>query len=363
MNGVQQRLKKRGGAVFLPPSYATDSLDPSSTSSESRSEFSCTSRYEFYDDNNFELHESLSFWSLSTRRYNLHGPLSFFVDYLAMVGQVFPVDSDIETPNRRQVRRRPHRYPYSLDLTLPAERPTASPTLADSASQMENGGGCCGALGAGTRNANTQTEKRAEARKAAGMADERAVRLMAGVRLAVLEALQRVEDMVWHRYGITEFAFPDKLIRHPFLHPLEAAKLQVLWHILQRNGRDNLADAVHEILSIRLHKDYAVSAFFNAASLDESYPERDWDYWHLLGKETLSPSTSAITTSTARTRDRWEDSRSMITVLGLVTTSRAAISTAPGPSLLPSLSVKTPPSPSDTNAAGNYYALGSGNHS
>ncbi|KAF8209293.1 hypothetical protein K438DRAFT_2062281 [Mycena galopus ATCC 62051] len=361
-----------GWPSSYPPSYATDSLDPSSTSSESRSEFSCTSRYEFYDDNNFELHESLSFWvrdgsehQRDHRRFEnemgvepfhqalqtLHGPLSFFVDYLAMVGQgvkdlvstafapspnhasVFPVDSDIETTEPASgASPGPTAIHTSLDLTLPAERPTASPTLADSAvSDGEWEEVVVEPLGAGTRKCKhpdgeegglnqqgrrkrtrkfcgdhlRRTVIKREARKAAGMADERAVRLMAGVRLAVLEALQRVEDMVWHRYGITEvrlqplfkmsndpfrkfrhqFAFPDKLIRHPFLHPLEAAKLQVLWHILQRNGRDNLADAVHEILSIRLHKDYAVSAFFNAASLDESYPERDWDYWHLLGKE------------------------------------------------------------------------------
>ncbi|KAF8210737.1 hypothetical protein K438DRAFT_1958960 [Mycena galopus ATCC 62051] len=78
---------------------------------------------------------------------------------------------------------------------------------------------------------------------------------------------------------------PDKLICHPFLFLLEAAKLQVLWHILQRNDRDILADALHEILSIRLHKDYAISVFFNADSLDENYPERNWEYWHLLGEE------------------------------------------------------------------------------
>ncbi|KAF8207311.1 hypothetical protein K438DRAFT_1962916 [Mycena galopus ATCC 62051] len=95
---------------------------------------------------------------------------------------------------------------------------------------------------------------------------------MAGVRLAVLKALRRIEDMVWHYYGIMEYAFPNKLIRHPFLFPLEAAKLQVLWHILQRNGRDILADAIHEVLSILLHKDYAVSICFNAVFLDAAGP-------------------------------------------------------------------------------------------
>ncbi|KAF8198322.1 hypothetical protein K438DRAFT_1967068 [Mycena galopus ATCC 62051] len=322
-----------GWPASYPPSYAMDSDDPSSASSESNSGFSCTSRYEFYDDNNFELHESLSFWvrdgnehQRDHRRFEnemgvepfhqaiqtLHGPLSFFVDYLAMAGQgvkdlvstafapspyhasVFPADSDIGTTERASdAPPDSTAIPTSLDQSLPAERPTASPTLADSAvSEGEWEEVVVEPLSTGTRKRkhpdgeegglNQQGRRK---RTPAGMADERAVRLMAGVRLAVLEALQRVEDMVWHRYGITEYAFPDKLIRHPFLHPLEAAKLQVLWHILQRNGRDILADAVHEILSIRLHKDYAVSAFFNAASLDESYSERDWDYWHLLGEE------------------------------------------------------------------------------
>ncbi|KAF8204271.1 hypothetical protein K438DRAFT_1964633 [Mycena galopus ATCC 62051] len=42
---------------------------------------------------------------------------------------------------------------------------------------------------------------------------------------------------------------------------------------------------MHEILAIRLHQDYAVSEFLNAAYLDDNFPERDWDYWHLLGED------------------------------------------------------------------------------
>ncbi|KAF8204272.1 hypothetical protein K438DRAFT_1964634 [Mycena galopus ATCC 62051] len=94
-----------------------------------------------------------------------------------------------------------------------------------------------------------------EARKAGGALDAQVIALTAGVRLAILEALRRIEDLVWHQYGVTkvrisfvnsilaeffrhtlrnttQYAFPDKLIRHPLLFPMEAAKMQVLWHVL-----------------------------------------------------------------------------------------------------------------------------------
>ncbi|KAF8196816.1 hypothetical protein K438DRAFT_1967820 [Mycena galopus ATCC 62051] len=344
-----------GWPSSYPPSYATDSNDPSSTSSESDSGFSCTSRYDFYDDENSDLQESLSFWvregnehQRDHRRFEnemgveplhqalqaLHRPLSFFVNYLAMAGQgvkdiistafspspyyapVFPVETDTESNPKNDpatgASPSPSAAPTSLDHSLHASvgRSTATPAnlatsdgeweeitvepLSTGSRKRKHPDGEEGGLNQQGRRKKTRkfhgdslrrTVIKREAHKAAGMADERAIRLMAGVRLAVLEALRRIEDMVWHRYGITEYAFPDKLIRHPFLLPTEAAKLQVLWHVLQRNGRDILADALHGILSIRLHKDYAVSAFFNAESLDENYPERNWEYWHLLGEE------------------------------------------------------------------------------
>ncbi|KAF8146680.1 hypothetical protein K438DRAFT_2092856 [Mycena galopus ATCC 62051] len=376
-----------GWPSSYPPSYATDSESSTNQSSDSRySGFSCTSRYEFLDDGNYELHDSLSFWvregnahQREHRRFEnemgaeplhqalqtLYGPLSFFVDYFAMAGQgvkeivtaVFPschtsvfsaAGGASPTPVTQSTPEAPHSPAAtfasdpplgpldaftSLDRSLPAATPA---TVTENITEISAGSDgewedIVQPLGSGTRkrkrpedeeegldqqgrrkktrkflgDALRRTVIKREAHKAAGMADERTIRLMAGVRLAVLEALRRIEDMVWHRYGISEvrlrrayqefancfrdfrhqYAFPDKLIRHPFLFPLEAAKLQVLWHILQRNGRDVLADTVHEVLSIRLHKDYAVAAFFTAASLDENYPERDWDYWYLLGEE------------------------------------------------------------------------------
>ncbi|KAF8213508.1 hypothetical protein K438DRAFT_1750773 [Mycena galopus ATCC 62051] len=305
-----------GWPSSYPPSYATDSIEPSSTSSESHSGFSCTSRYEFYDDNNFELHESLSFWvrdgnehQRDHRRFEnemgveplhqalqaLHGPLSFFVDYLAMAGQgvkdiistafspspfsasVFPAASDLEsgvTPKlTSDTPPSPTAASTSLDHSLPVtvERSPASPAPANPVmSEGEWEEIVIEPLGAGSR------KRKYPDGEEEGLNQQ-------GRRKKT--PLRRIEDMVWHRYGITEYAFPDKLIRHPFLFPLEAAKLQVLWHILQRNGRDILADALHEVLSIRLHRDYAVSTRFNAAFLDDNYPERNWEYWHLLGEE------------------------------------------------------------------------------
>ncbi|KAF8207312.1 hypothetical protein K438DRAFT_1962917 [Mycena galopus ATCC 62051] len=151
-----------GWLSSYPPSYATDSIEPSSTSSESRSGFSCTSRYEFYDDNNFELHESLSFWVWDGNEHQhnrchfenemgveplhqvlqaLHGPLSFFVDYLAMARQgvkdiiasafspspfsasVFPAAPDLESSATTKLTSdappSPTAAPTSLDRSLP----------------------------------------------------------------------------------------------------------------------------------------------------------------------------------------------------------------------------------------------------
>ncbi|KAF8209852.1 hypothetical protein K438DRAFT_2058919 [Mycena galopus ATCC 62051] len=345
-----------GWPSSYPPSYATDSESSTNQSSDSPySGFSCTSRYEFLDDGNYELHDSLSFWvregnahQRKHRRFEnemgaeplhqalqtLYGPLSFFVDYLAMAGQgvkeivtaVFPschtsvfsaAGGASPTPVTQSTPEAPHSPAAtfasdpplgpldvftSLDRSLPAATPA---TVTENITEISAGSDgewedIVQPLGSGTRkrkrpedeeegldqqgrrkktrkflgDALRRTVIKREAHKAAGMADERAIRLMAGVRLAVLEALRHIEDMVWHRYGISEYAFPNKLIRHPFLIPLEAAKLQVLWHILQRNGRDVLADTVHEVLSIRLHKDYAVAAFFTAASRIPS--RREW---------------------------------------------------------------------------------------
>ncbi|KAF8173215.1 hypothetical protein K438DRAFT_1981062 [Mycena galopus ATCC 62051] len=305
-----------GWPSSYPPSYVTASEDPSSTSSESYGGFSCTSRCEFYADDNSDLHESLSFWVREGNEYQrdhrrfenemgveplhqavqaLHGPLSFFVDYLAMAGQgvkeiisaafppppfhmsTFPVEPNMEPHCGSEPSDElpsPIAAPTSLDYSLPSTlgRPIGSSALANSAtSDGEWEEVIIEPLSTGPRKRKhpdgeegglNQQGHRRKTRKFHGDS----LRQTVIEREALLEALRRIKDMVWHRYGVTEFAFPDKLIRHPFMFPLEAAKLQVLWHILQRNGRDILADAIHEVLSIQL-------------------PEHDWEYWHLLDEE------------------------------------------------------------------------------
>ncbi|KAJ7800362.1 hypothetical protein B0H14DRAFT_2616286 [Mycena olivaceomarginata] len=93
-----------------------------------------------------------------------------------------------------------------------------------------------------------------EAVKVTGLTDDNVVRLMAGVRLALLETGSRLEDMVWHRYRVTDRFFPSRYLHHPLLFDLEVAKLQTIWSILQCNGRVHLADKLHELLSIRLRR-------------------------------------------------------------------------------------------------------------
>ncbi|KAJ7862598.1 hypothetical protein B0H14DRAFT_3444551 [Mycena olivaceomarginata] len=125
--------------------------------------------------------------------------------------------------------------------------------------------------------------------KATGLSDGTVVRFMAGVRLAILEAGRRIEDMVWHRYGITDHSIPVCFLHHPLLFDVEVAKLQTMWHILQRNGRIKLADTLHELLSIKLRNEYVVSHILNAGYLDYNYPEYGLNYEDLLDNpETLS---------------------------------------------------------------------------
>ncbi|KAJ7841405.1 hypothetical protein B0H14DRAFT_2586993 [Mycena olivaceomarginata] len=113
--------------------------------------------------------------------------------------------------------------------------------------------------------------------------------LYGGGALAILEAGCRIEDMVWHRYGITDHSIPARFLHHPLLFDVEVAKLQTMWHILQRNGRIKLADALHELLSIKLRNEYVVSHILNAGYLDYNYPEYESSYEDLLDDpETLS---------------------------------------------------------------------------
>jgi hypothetical protein len=148
-----------------------------------------------------------------------------------------------------------------------------------------------------------------EAYKATGLTNAHVVRMMAGVRLATIETAHRVEDMVWHRYGITvvrllllvffraransavggdiQESFPARIIHHLFLFDVEVAKMQTLWHVLHQHSRTQLANLLHNLLTIRLHNEYVVSRLLTAGFLDDHYPELASDYWELLAEPSI----------------------------------------------------------------------------
>ncbi|KAK7000721.1 hypothetical protein R3P38DRAFT_2560447 [Favolaschia claudopus] len=128
-----------------------------------------------------------------------------------------------------------------------------------------------------------------EATKAGGVHEQRLIRFAAGIRLAMLEAMWRLEDIVANRYGLRETAFPTRLIHHPLIDSLATVKLQTLWQILHDNQRDDLAIRVTELLGIQFRPEYAVCQYFNNEYLQDNYPRHSWDYRHLLEELDYSP--------------------------------------------------------------------------
>jgi hypothetical protein len=291
----------------------------------------------------------------------LHGPLSSFVDYTAMVAlgtqdyrfpDALPFDT-IEFMTAPDEELGPTASPTSLDYSLPTstvrstavnEEPPANETTSvtiDAAwegieveilhqgpvsNKRKNPDGEDGGLFQKGRRKKLRKFPgdrlrksiiKREALKAAGFTDATAVRMMAGVRLGSVETAHRIEDMVGHRYGVneasrpgrqdvdvlsytnvpfpTQRSFPVRLIPHPFLFDLEVAKIQTLWHILQRNGRQHLAGVLYDILSVRLRKDYAVSHLFSAGYLEDNFPELECNYWELLRDTTPAREPSPFT--------------------------------------------------------------------
>ncbi|KAJ7709139.1 hypothetical protein B0H14DRAFT_3642281 [Mycena olivaceomarginata] len=273
----------------------------------------------------------------------LHGPLSKFVDYVAMAAEgvtnlhhppsppPYSVSLFVDTPNES-----PHgnSAPTSLDFSLPitARLPVSAECSTQAGQSYEQEGsagqvvstlesgadaGKRGVEGGGSemrpkvgtkrklsdgeaaegedrdgtrKRKSPKTMLNREAVKATGLTDDNVVHLMAGVRLALLETGSRLEDMVWHRYGVTDRFFPSRYLHHPLLFDLEVAKMQTIWSILQRNGRVHLADKLHELLSIRLRNEYVVSHVLNAGYLDFNYPKGETNYWDLLEDPDESPS-------------------------------------------------------------------------
>ncbi|KAJ7090801.1 hypothetical protein B0H15DRAFT_800058 [Mycena belliarum] len=143
-----------------------------------------------------------------------------------------------------------------------------------------------------------------EARKAAGLLDENHVRLFAGVRLGLKEAGRRLEDLAWHKYGISKVwewlpdietaransrssnglqrHFPDEFLRHPLLFDTECAKLQAIHEAFHERGRYVLSTLLYDALTLRFKDEYATSHLLNAGYLDSRYPADQFTYYQLL---------------------------------------------------------------------------------
>jgi hypothetical protein len=118
--------------------------------------------------------------------------------------------------------------------------------------------------------------------KATGILDADVICKFAGIRLATIKTARHMEDIVWKLYGISEQSFPTEPSRHPLLHEYELAKMHTVLDVLRRNRRFRLANNLHNLLSIRLRDDYAVSQLLNTRFLDANYPEFGEDYHELL---------------------------------------------------------------------------------
>ncbi|KAJ7731342.1 hypothetical protein B0H16DRAFT_1469115 [Mycena metata] len=120
-------------------------------------------------------------------------------------------------------------------------------------------------------------------RKKFRLTDSQIIELFGGVRLGILETIRRIEEMALYRFEVDERSFPAFFTHHPLLHDFEAAKLQVLAHLLQRQGCEGPATLLYEILAVRLRDEYAVSHLLNAGYLDNNLPEETSRYWELMG--------------------------------------------------------------------------------
>ncbi|KAF8189927.1 hypothetical protein K438DRAFT_1971425 [Mycena galopus ATCC 62051] len=280
----------------------------------------------------------------------LHGPLHRFIDYTAMAAEgvhnlqdaaphrPYPLSPISERDAPSDDSWSHVRSPTSLDFSLPTYAPThpahsittsALPPLVafsgyvpiennhsaeplESSSESE-GGGEAVQIGEGIDSTRTgvgidlrrlpdgvsspavdRKRKNPEGDADGEFQQGRRQRTFAAAARAVAAATPEDIRKSVGDYGIDETSFPDKyLLHHPLLHDLEAAKIQTLWTVLQRQGRERLANNLHELLSIQIRNDIADTHLFDAAHLDECYPEQDARYWDLLREPHVTPTTRA----------------------------------------------------------------------
>ncbi|KAJ6502686.1 hypothetical protein DFH09DRAFT_1102350 [Mycena vulgaris] len=186
----------------------------------------------------------------------------------------------------------PTQSPTSLDFTLPGRQasgaldpiPESQEEESATDEMMEQRNGKRSTFEEGNR--SKEPHKRFPL-KVARLTDDSVFRSLAGVRRAILEGLRRIESLVWQRYGVAEFNFPDVYVRHPLLYDSEAARMHTLWSVLHNQQRYTLAGLLFEILTIRLRDDFAISHLLNAGFLDSQYP--DAQYWELLPYAETNP--------------------------------------------------------------------------
>ncbi|KAJ7507328.1 hypothetical protein B0H11DRAFT_2319204 [Mycena galericulata] len=261
----------------------------------------------------------------------LHGPLRHLIDYPAMVQEAIhdfrpltplPIapttfdDGYPSSPDFTQVAS-------SLDFSLPPSQPapgsdecsagdsntmdTNGPTKRKNPEGEEGGLNQNGARKR-FRKFNGDFLRRQvierEALKATKLMDQEVVCLVAGARLAWLDGLRRIEDLVWHRYDLTEVRqryteidrnyahttttayqrdFPPRYVEHSLLFDADAAKAQTLYNVLHHHRRHELATLMQDLFAIRFRDEYVVSQLLNAGYLEQIYPDGEIPYWELLG--------------------------------------------------------------------------------
>ncbi|KAJ7087897.1 hypothetical protein C8R44DRAFT_752148 [Mycena epipterygia] len=229
----------------------------------------------------------------------LYGPLREFLDFPSMAAQgvrdlqllsTIPLDTpthsvypeDGAAPDLTQSAT-------SLDYSLPTPPPEP---VADEYREVDGIDSPSSELGRkrkmpdGERRGEFQGGTRRNfAFQATGLADPEIIKQFAGARLAVLEGLSWIERIIWHRYDVPEHHFPSEYVQHPLLFDFEAAKVHVVWGVLQQRNRHVLAGYLQDFLAIRLRDQYAVSQLLNAGCLHAAYPSNSTRYWDLIPAE------------------------------------------------------------------------------
>ncbi|KAJ7740341.1 hypothetical protein B0H16DRAFT_1464910 [Mycena metata] len=255
----------------------------------------------------------------------LHGSLARFVDYTAMAAEGIKVMqpssplTNISISSDSDSGPDPTQTATSLDYSLLTDSPTLVHRSNTEVDVAPAGGVVVVAsniIATGFDIAPMHSEgddggsSLRGRRKKFWLTDSRIIKLFRSVRLGFLETICRVEEMMMYCFEVREVrgpfslpakrrayayfrgykhSFPAFFTHHPLLHDIEAAKMQVLTHLLQRQGCEGPATLLYEILGVRLRDEYTISHLLNAGFLDANFPEETSHYWELMGNPRLHP--------------------------------------------------------------------------